>query len=328
MEARKSTMTIGKTEVEILEKELYQRDLLFFAENPRVFTQLHSTPGENPSQEDIEKKMTSLDHVKTLKVSIEANGGLNRPIIVRRNEVLEGNSRLAAYRLLAKSDPDKWAKIKCQVLPDDLSEELVQTLLGTIHLIGQTEWSPFEKAGYLYRTTQKSRRPIKALALDFGLKVKDAEMYVKVFKAMMDNEDMQPTHWSYYFELFKSKPIVQMAEKNADIDIIPCLIQKIKDEEFNDARELRKVANIAKVETEEAYQTFVDFLNDEISLDDAVETVSDANVGQLLSNGFDRFRKLLNEHDPYIRQQLKNDADFMLQMKQMLNTLESYTKIK
>lgn len=326
MEGRKSTMTIGKTEVEIVETELEQRNLLFYAENPRVFTQLRSTGNEHPTQEEIEKKMTSLEHVKTLRVNIEANGGLNRPIIVCKNEVLEGNSRLAAYRILAKNDPQRWAKIKCQVLPDDISDELVQTLLGSIHLVGQTEWSPFEKAGYLYRMTQKSRRPIKALALDFGIKVKDAEMYVKVFKAMMDNDDMQPTHWSYYFELHKSKHIMQMAEKNPELEVIPILSQRIKDEEFNDAREIRKVADVAKVGTEEAYQTFVDFLNDEISLDDAVEAVSDANIGQVISAGFDRFRKLLNEHDEYIRQLLKNDSDFSLQMRQLLNDLSGYTK--
>ena len=51
---------------------------------------------------------------------------------------------------------------------------------------------------------------------------------------------------------------------------------------------------------------------------------SEANVGQLISNGFDRFRKLLNDHDPYIRQLLKTDTDFHLQMKQLLNTLVGY----
>ena len=328
MESIKTTMTIGKHEVEILETELEQRDLLFYAENPRVFTQLRSTGNDHPSQADIEKKMTSLDHVKRLRVNIEANGGLNDPIIVRGNEVLEGNSRLAAYRILAKTDPHRWSKIKCKVLPVDMSEALVQTLLGSIHLVGQTEWSPFEKAGYLYRMTQKSRRPIKALAQDFGIKVSEAELYVKVFNAMQDNEDMHPTHWSYYYELYKSKPILKMAEANPSIDIIPQLCEKIKNEEFDDARELRKVATIAKVDTGEAFQTLITYLDDEISLNDAVEIVSEANVGQVISSGFDRFRKLLNNYDSQIRQQLKNDSDFILQMKQLLNTLTAYTKDK
>ena len=106
--------------------------------------------------------------------------------------------------------------------------------------------------------------------------------------------------------------------------VIDTLVQKIKDEEFDDARDIRKVANIVKVGTEESHQVLMDFLNDEIGLDDAVEMTSEANVGQLVSAGFDRFRKLLNDHDQYIRQLLKTDTDFHLQMKQLLNTLDGY----
>ena len=119
-----------------------------------------------------------------------------------------------------------------------------------------------------------------------------------------------------------------MAEANPSIDIIPQLCEKIKNEEFDDARELRKVATIAKVDTGEAFQTLITYLDDEISLNDAVEIVNEANVGQVISSGFDRFRKLLNNYDSHIRQQLKSDSDFILQMKQLLNTLNAYTKDK
>lgn len=324
MEETKQTMTIGKVEVPVVVKEMKQSELLFYAENPRVFSALRSSGNEHPTQFEIEKKMISLDNVKTLKVSIEANGGLHEPIIVRGKEVLEGNSRLAAYRLLARTDPEKWAYIKCQVLPDDLPEELVLALLGSIHLVGRTDWSPFEKAGYLYRTKLKSRRPIKAIATDLGINVKEAEMYVKVYQMMIDADDMTPTRWSYYYEILKNSHIVKADAKNPELHVIETLIRKIKEDEFDDAKDIRKVANIVKVGTEESHQVLMDFLNDEIGLDDAVEMTSEANVGQLVSAGFDRFRKLLNDHDSYIRQLLKTDTDFHLQMKQLLNTLDGY----
>ena len=65
--------------------------------------------------------------------------------------VLEGNSRLAAYRELAKNDAIKWGKAKVRLLPDDISEELVFALLGEYHIIGRKDWAPYEQAGYLYR---------------------------------------------------------------------------------------------------------------------------------------------------------------------------------
>ena len=99
----KREMPIGKQTVTVTDTELKQSELLFYAENPRVFSALHTLDDDSPSQDTIEREMCKLDHVKTLRMSIEANGGLLEPVIVRGNVVLEGNCRLAAYRILAKS---------------------------------------------------------------------------------------------------------------------------------------------------------------------------------------------------------------------------------
>ena len=102
---------IGKTPVQVEDLEMNQVELLFYPDNPRVHNAVHSSENENPSQEELEKKMCTLDSVKKLKVNIDAMGGLLQPIVICRNVVLEGNSRLAAYRLLAKEDKEKWRKI-------------------------------------------------------------------------------------------------------------------------------------------------------------------------------------------------------------------------
>ena len=164
---------IGKTPVQVEDLEMNQVELLFYPDNPRVHNAVHSSENENPSQEELEKKMCTLESVKKLKVNIDAMGGLLQPIVICRNVVLEGNSRLAAYRLLAKENKENWSKIKCTKLPDDISEELILAFLGSVHLVGQTPWSPFEKASYIFRVKQKSRRPVKAMAEDMGLNVSE-----------------------------------------------------------------------------------------------------------------------------------------------------------
>ena len=100
------TLTIGKKIFEVQKGDLNQADLKFYIDNPRVYSALR-THNETPSQKEIEELMTGMDHVKQLKLSIETNGGLIDPLIVRAgdNVVLEGNSRLAAYRLLCRIDP-------------------------------------------------------------------------------------------------------------------------------------------------------------------------------------------------------------------------------
>jgi hypothetical protein len=79
---------IGKTPVQVEDLEMNQVELLFYPDNPRVHNAVHSSENENPSQEELEKKMCTLDSVKKLKVNIDAMGGLLQPIVICQNVVL------------------------------------------------------------------------------------------------------------------------------------------------------------------------------------------------------------------------------------------------
>lgn len=67
---------IGQKKFEVTETELLQQDLLFYLDNPRVYSVLHENGHDNPTQTEIEEIMCSLDHVKSLKSQIMQNGGL------------------------------------------------------------------------------------------------------------------------------------------------------------------------------------------------------------------------------------------------------------
>lgn len=73
------------------------------ADNPRVYSVVRAN-GKQPTQEEIQQQLSDLEHVKELREDIKRNGGLIEPLIVRGGslDVLEGNSRLAAYRKLAE----------------------------------------------------------------------------------------------------------------------------------------------------------------------------------------------------------------------------------
>ena len=131
--------------------DLDQFKLNFFPDNPRIFSIVHADT-DSPSQEDIEEKLSKLDHVKHLIKSIKGHGGLIDPVIVHGGNlnVIEGNSRLAAYRQLAKIDPIKWGKIRAKILPRDIEEKYIFALLGEYHIVGKKDWAPYEVAGYLY----------------------------------------------------------------------------------------------------------------------------------------------------------------------------------
>lgn len=236
--------------IEFKEKELKVDDLLFWEENPRVYSILRMhTGGEEPTQKEIEDIMIQkCANVKELRSSIKANGGLTHPIFVRKNVVIEGNSRLAAYRLLCRSDKLTWAKIRCNVLPDDISDDLVFALIGSIHINGVTEWTPFEQAGYLFRHLQKSKKPIEAICKECGLTPAKARLYVKVYETMMSNEDTEQSKWSYYFEMLKNKSIPEKNAKIPGLNLIDNLCQKIKNGNIDNASDLRKIAKLASAD--------------------------------------------------------------------------------
>ena len=136
-------LIIGKEKYPIDKYEIDQSKLMFYPENPRVYSVLNSN-NYTPTQEEIEELMCKKDHVKQLKESIKSNGGLIDPVIVRDGDyvVLEGNSRLAAYRLLYKQDPIKWSKIKAIILPKDIPDSTIFALIGQYHIIGRKDWDP------------------------------------------------------------------------------------------------------------------------------------------------------------------------------------------
>src|SRR5262245_26572156 len=100
----RDTLVIRKQKIPITIQFLPQRSLRFYVENPRVYSVVR-TESDEPSQEEIEAALRQREHVRRLKIDIEANGGLTDAIIVRGTgcEVVEGNSRLAAYRMLAET---------------------------------------------------------------------------------------------------------------------------------------------------------------------------------------------------------------------------------
>ena len=197
-------MTISGDEIKVKDCWLSQHDLKFYPENPRIYSIVYRG-GTEPTQIDIEKRLIEKDHVKQLYQSIKANGGLIDPLIVieKKNIVIEGNSRLAAYRILVKNDPLKWGKVRCRVLPEDINEKLIFNLLGQYHIIGRKDWAPFEQAGYLWRRVNVHKSTIKEMAEEMGLSSRKISSLLKVYSFMKKHEDLDVQRWSYYDELLK-----------------------------------------------------------------------------------------------------------------------------
>ena len=177
------TLTLGGEEIPVRNGYLPINDLSFYPDNPRIYS-LIQRPGVVPSQDEILNRLSRMDHVKQLIQSIMANGGLTDPMLVRDGDfvVLEGNSRLAAYRVLARNARVKWGKAKVRLLPSGISEKLVFALLGEYHIIGRKDWAPYEQAGYLYRRNVTHDVSAQSMASEMGLPVRTVNHLINTYK--------------------------------------------------------------------------------------------------------------------------------------------------
>jgi DNA-binding transcriptional MerR regulator len=236
-EAVRDEIIIRHQRIPVRTLELEHERLRFFAENPRVYNLLNAG-GRLPTQDEIQAKLLELEHVRVLILDIQLNGGLIDPLIVREGsyEVLEGNSRLAAYRTLAKRDPIKWAKVRCTLLPEDLDEALIFALLGQYHVKGKKAWLPFEQAGFLYRRYKVHHLDLKKLASEIGLSLRTVKHLVETYEFMLANEE-PPERWSYYDEYLKSSKIKKARDAQPELDSV--IVRKIKAGEIDRAVEIR-----------------------------------------------------------------------------------------
>lgn len=283
-------ITIGKKEYEVSEVQLNQCELLFYEENPRVYSALRAD-GSTPTQEVIEEKMISMDHVKQLRLSIEQNGGLIDPLmVVKRNDeyiVLEGNSRLAAYRLLAAKNPVKWQKVRACILPEDITDGDIFTLLGQYHLIGRKDWSVFEQAAYLYRQKASTGIATDILAKNIGLTESKVASYLKVYSFMLEHDDLRPDRWSYYEEYLKNRGINKYRETHPQMD--DTFVYQVKTEQIKQAMDVRTVlGEIAKAKDKTASKIMQDIIQGNTSIYDGHERFKATGKA---SNGYQRIRK-------------------------------------
>ena len=318
-----TTIKIKGIEYPIFEVELDQKNLKFYKDNPRIYSVIN-IDGTEPTQKEIEEKMCELEHVRDLKSSIIEFGGLAEPIYVRdvTFDVIEGNSRLAAYRLLNKQYLDgRWSKIRCNVLPQDIPESAIRALLGTLHLVGRTDWSPFEQAGYLYRIKTKENVTDEQLAKELGLNKGDVSSSIKVFTMMQEMNDVASEHWSYYAEYCKSQSISKKRKDFPELD--KAFSEHVKGNRIKQAMDVRtcfsQVLKVADKTTDKALKKFI---AGEYSVYDVMEEIQSTGKMDDSYKLLNAFRKKICDDSISDRMIQGNDSNIDFELKKIKHQVE------
>lgn len=188
--------------------------LKFLKDNPRVYACTYGEPGfdnrtEEQQQQIIYKKLCDEPSVQNLIPEIQRHGGLIEPILIRHDtkEVIEGNSRLATYKILHKKyDKGDWEKIPCEIV-SSLTEEQLAAFLNQIHVKGKTQWAAYEKANFSYARHTKKDWSLKKIAELFGESTATIRTRIEVIRLMKENDDGERSHFSHYDVLVRNPSI-------------------------------------------------------------------------------------------------------------------------
>lgn len=216
-------------------------DLRFLRGNPRVYEEIHGTPGFSEmsveeQQDVIYRKLIKKPSVTELLPELKRHGGIMEPLVVehRTMEVVEGNSRLAACRKLDKDGAEgDWGRVPCLVVTKFTADQRA-AYLAQVHVKGKRQWSAYEKANFAYVRKQEGAT-LDDVASVFVVSPSTARTWIKVIQAMKDNDDQEPTNYSYYNVMVRT-PVIANAE-DAVRDVLRARI-KAEQKEFK-ARELR-----------------------------------------------------------------------------------------
>lgn len=201
-------------------------DLLFLPDNPRIY---HRFEGQSGNQDEIYSTLCSLGATRKLIDDIFHNGGVVEEILVSNGVVIEGNSRLAAYRFLSSRYPeqDAWRYIPAKVIDTDLSDEERNYILASYHIKGKTSWDAFEKAAFVYRSVKTSDKKPKELAAQFGHHLSTIDAMAKAYETLVErylpiaHSENEEQSWrekySYFEAFFRTKWLRERAHNDSGL---------------------------------------------------------------------------------------------------------------
>jgi len=248
-------------------------ELKFHEKNPRVLSKIvHAdrldADDEEQRQKLIQKKMRDESSVKNLTKTIQSQGGISDPLIVQVNTlaVLEGNSRLAALRILYKrTNKEIYLTAPCRMV--QLKEGEIDAFLYQQHVEGKTQWSAYDKAYSAYHRVIIDQVQIDDYVQRTSASKRDINSQIEIISLMNDEDAAENTErFSHYDVIVRSSNLKQSFDSHPTLK--RHLLDKIKEEPLTiTAHDLRdKVPQIAKKS-----KVLKKWMNGTIDFDEAVE---------------------------------------------------------
>lgn len=207
-------ITLDGKNVQVQSVDLALDQVKLDPSNPRIANT--ASISSHASAATVQKKLEGLlwddSDVRDLYRQVLINKGLVERIIVRPDgRVVEGNCRTVVYRKLREKYPSesRWRSIPARLLPEDIGDRDVAILLGEMHVAGKNTWTPFEKAGHVYRLHNDFALTQDEIAVRLRMSKSKVNQLIRAFDVMKTKylpKFPGPSNvrkFSYFEELFK-----------------------------------------------------------------------------------------------------------------------------
>ncbi|MEO5360289.1 MAG: hypothetical protein H7843_07545 [Nitrospirota bacterium] len=336
MTAQSITVLGRKITYEIREVDISTVE--YYLENPRVNYIISKYPKERNTQDFIEKALFNNEYTKELIRDLEANKGLIDEVYVLNNKVVEGNTRLCAYRWLSKKHHSelRWKTIKCRVLQEDVSDEELFYILSTFHIKGKKEWDAYEKAAYIYKMIRVLNKSPEEIGKQIRKHRKSVEAMLKAYETMSQNylketpsDDQinasrdELKKYSYFEAFYLQKDLVKRAETPGFVDEF---VEWVRDNRLKKAVDVRQLPEILK--SNKAKKAFLES-EPENAFDEAMQVIYVDRPGKvdLFYKKLRDFRELLeNAEVRKIKSEIAQNTNKKYELRECLKVLTRFCK--
>lgn len=240
----------GKRNIKTNFVKLPLKELRFYPANPRISSILLNFKGEL-TDDTIHRLMDEKqpEATRTLFQQIKKDGIINEPLLVYKNQVLEGNTRLWVARELyqaakTQEDKKKWVKLPCRIIEDTLTDEEINYLLCNVHIKKKKDWSPFEQACYLARMKNKEKLTLQQISEISTFNVPTIMTYIEVYSEMV-KYDTEPGDWNRYYEAYNNREVREI-HRSGKYNVIETIKKKTSEGKMGTAQDSRKLKKIVK----------------------------------------------------------------------------------
>jgi hypothetical protein len=258
-------MTLDGKRIQVQSVDLPLEQVQLDPRNPRIANtvSLSVTDEGEALQRKLEALLWEDGDVRDLYRQVLVNKGLVERIIVRQDgSVVEGNCRTVVYRKLREKHPTemRWRRIPARLLPADIGARDVAILLGEMHVAGKNSWTPFEKAGHVYRLHDEFALTQDEIAQRLRMSKSKVNQLIRAFDVMKNKflkkypGPASARKFSYFEELYKKPPLREWVASTAGAEDL--FVKWVGTEKIQQGVHVRDLPAI--LEDEEAVRALTD----------------------------------------------------------------------